>query len=30
MKQWVGNAYGNQLLRCLREKRVGRDDFRGG
>jgi hypothetical protein len=30
MKQWVGNAHGDQSVRCLREKRVGRFDIRGG
>ncbi len=30
MKQWVGNAHGDQVDRCLREKREGRFDFRGG
>ena len=30
MKQWVGNAHGDQAVRCLREKRLGRFDIRGG
>ncbi len=30
MKEWVGNAQGDQAVRCLREKRVGRFDIRGG
>jgi len=30
MKQWVGNARGDQSVRFAWEKRVGRDDFRGG
>ena len=30
MTQWVGNAHGDQRVRCLREKRVGRFYFRGG
>ena len=30
MKQWAGNAHGDQRVRCLWEKRVGRFDFRGG
>ena len=29
MKQWVGNAHGDQAVRCLQEKRAGRFDFRG-
>jgi hypothetical protein len=30
MKQWVGNAHGDQAVRCLWGKKVGRFDFRGG
>ena len=30
MKQWVGNAHGEQSVRCRQEKRVGRFDTRGG
>jgi hypothetical protein len=30
MKQWVGNAHGDQSVRFAWEKRVGRFDFRGG
>ena len=30
MNEWVGNAHGDQRVRCLREKRVGRDDIRVG
>ena len=30
MKQWVGNAHGDQSVWCLWEKRVSRIDFRDG
>ena len=30
MKQWVGNAHGDQSVRCACEKRVGHFDIRGG
>ncbi len=30
MKQWVGNAHGDQSARCAMEKRVGRFDSRDG
>ncbi|MGB5452627.1 MAG: hypothetical protein WBN02_05865, partial [Sedimenticolaceae bacterium] len=30
MKQWAGNAHGDQSARCAWKKRVDRFDFRGG
>ena len=30
MEQWVGNAHEDPAVRCLREKRMGHFDFRGG
>jgi hypothetical protein len=30
MKEWVGNAHRERVVRCLKEKSVGGFDFRSG